>query len=168
MRWPPRVNLPYRPSVGIMLVNAKNQVFVARRINSYKTAWQMPQGGLDADETPEQAAVRELKEEIGTNNATVIAQAKKQYTYDLPRHMIRRCWNGRYRGQKQTWFLLRFAGDDSEIDLHTHTHPEFSHWKWIDVHKLVYLVVPFKREVYRALIKEFSPFLAQPPSSNLR
>lgn len=159
MRWPPRVNLPYRPSVGIMLINADNQVFVAQRIDAYKTAWQMPQGGLDRGETPEQAAHRELKEEIGTNNATVLAKSKKEYTYDLPPRLVGRSWNGRYRGQRQTWFLMQFEGEDSEIDLDTHTHPEFSHWKWVDIHQLVNLVAPFKRDVYRALVKEFSPLL---------
>ena len=142
-----------------MLINTEQHVFVARRIDGYKNAWQMPQGGLDLGEKPEKTAFRELKEEIGTNNATIIAKAKRQYTYDLPPHLVGRAWNGRYRGQKQTWFLLRFDGDDSEIDLNTHSHPEFSHWKWVDIHQLVHFAPHFKRDVYRALLKEFLPLL---------
>lgn len=149
--------LPYRPCVGAMLINAEGHVFVGRRIDQSAEAWQMPQGGIDPGETPESAVLRELKEEIGTAKAEIIAVFPEWITYELPAHLVGRVWKGRYRGQSQKWFALRFLGDDSEIDLHTH-HPEFDAWRWVDVQDLVRFVVPFKREVYQQVISAFRPF----------
>jgi putative (di)nucleoside polyphosphate hydrolase len=158
MRWPPRLNRPYRPCVGIMLINAKNQVFVAQRLDHPSKAWQMPQGGIERDEDPEVAVFRELKEEIGTNNATIIAIAKQEYKYDIPNPLNNKLWQGRYRGQSQRWFLMRYHGTDEDIDLETH-HPEFSAWRWADLDELLELVVHFKREVYEEVIREFEGYL---------
>lgn len=158
MRWPPRLNLPYRPCVGIMLINKDNMVFIAQRIDTKGNSWQMPQGGIDRGETPEAAALRELKEEIGTDNATIIAKANKEYTYDLPLPLIGRFWDGKFKGQRQTWFLMRFAGTDEDINLLTH-HPEFSVWKWAPISELSEIVVPFKKEVYESVLEEFKGFL---------
>ncbi|MGB0934699.1 MAG: RNA pyrophosphohydrolase [Alphaproteobacteria bacterium] len=156
MRWPPRLNRPYRPCVGIMLVNRDRLVFVAKRIEGHikSNAWQMPQGGVDKGENKREAALRELKEEIGTNNVTILAQAKQDYTYDLPPNLMGRFWDGKYRGQRQTWFLMRFEGSDDEINIHTED-PEFSDWQWIDLPQLHDVVVPFKRDVYDAVVEEF-------------
>jgi putative (di)nucleoside polyphosphate hydrolase len=152
-------SLPYRPGVGLMLVNDAGQVFVARRIDTGEDAWQMPQGGIDEGEIPEEAALRELKEEIGTDNAEIIAASADWVTYDLPDYLIGRVWKGRFRGQKQKWFLLRFKGCDADIDLETH-NPEFSHWKWADLATLIESIVPFKRDVYRKVVEEFRPAIA--------
>lgn len=159
MRWPPRLNRPYRPCVGIMLVNSMNQVFIAQRLDHPSNAWQMPQGGIDPGEEALDAAFRELKEEIGTNNAILLAQSKKQYTYDIPPPLSGKIWEGKYRGQRQQWFLMRFEGTDADINLETH-HPEFSAWRWADIDDLIDLVVHFKREVYQEIVAEFRPFLA--------
>lgn len=148
-------HLPYRPCVGIMLVNAQNKVFVAKRIDTVSEAWQMPQGGIDEGEEPLPAAMREMLEEIGTNNATLIAESKDWLTYDLPDHLISKLWGGKYRGQKQKWFCLRFEGSDSDINIET-THPEFSQWQWIELEKLPDIIVPFKRELYAQLVAEFT------------
>ncbi len=118
----------------------------------------MPQGGIDEGEDPEGCAFRELKEEIGTNNAKVIASTKGWLTYDLPSNLVGKVWGGRYRGQKQKWFLMRFLGDNADIDLNTH-HPEFIAWKWVESRDLPALIVPFKRDLYHAVIKEFSAYL---------
>lgn len=150
--------LPYRPGVGMMLVNAQNKVFVAKRIDTKAEAWQMPQGGIDAGETPEGAAMRELKEEVGTDKATIIATGKDWYYYDLPENLIPVIWGGRYRGQKQQWFVLRFTGTDADINIET-SHPEFCEWKWVEGSVLPDMIVPFKRELYAALVKEFKDFL---------
>jgi len=150
--------LPYRPCIGVMLLNPDNKVFVGQRIDTTMEAWQMPQGGIDEGENPEGCAFRELKEEIGTNNATVLARTKDWLTYDLPSNLIGKVWGGRYRGQKQIWFLMRFLGDNADIDLDTH-HPEFIAWKWVETRDLPALIVPFKRDLYHAVIKEFSAYL---------
>jgi putative (di)nucleoside polyphosphate hydrolase len=149
-------SLPYRPGVGIMLVKDSGQVFVARRIDTAENAWQMPQGGIDDGENPEEAVLRELKEEIGTDNVEIVAASAEWVTYDLPDYLIGRVWKGRFRGQKQKWFLLRFKGRDEEIDLEAHK-PEFSHWKWADLATLIENIVPFKRDVYRKVVEEFRP-----------
>lgn len=150
--------LPYRPCVGIMLVNNQGNVFVAKRIDMISEAWQMPQGGIDEGEDALPAALREMQEEIGTDKAEVIAQSKEWLAYDLPADLVPKMWGGKYRGQKQKWFLLRFTGSDSDINIHTQ-HPEFSEWRWADMHTLPDIIVPFKRELYAKLVAEFSPLI---------
>ena len=150
--------LPYREGVGIMLVNDAGQVFVARRIDSTSEAWQMPQGGIDEGEDPNTAAFRELGEEVGTNNALIIGQSEKWYAYDLPAHLVPKLWGGRYRGQRQKWFVMRFKGQDSDINIATE-HPEFCEWKWIPIRQLPEIIVPFKRSLYQTLVDEFAPLI---------
>lgn len=146
--------LPYRPGVGLMILNSKLEVFVGRRIDSKAEAWQMPQGGIDDGENPEQAAMREMKEEIGTNNAKIIAKTKQWYKYDLPSYLITRLWNGRYRGQRQKWFLLQYLGCDEDINI-SHAYAEFSHWKWVSIEDLSQIIVSFKKKLYISVIEEF-------------
>lgn len=156
-----KATLPYRPCVGIMLANRLGQVFVGQRIDSREgDAWQMPQGGIDAGETPETALTRELEEETGVVAALVdiIARSKEEHLYDLPDELVGKLWGGRYRGQQQSWFLARFKGEDSDIRIETH-HPEFSAWRWVEADQLVELIVPFKRPVYRAVVQEFRHLL---------
>lgn len=152
------MNLPYREGVGMMLVNCSKQVFVGKRIDRTSEAWQMPQGGMDEKETPLIAANRELKEEIGTNNATVIAESQDWYYYDLPDYLVPKIWGGKYRGQRQKWFIMRFDGSDDEINLNTQ-EPEFCEWKWVKPQTLPDIIVPFKRQLYEELVAEFSPYL---------
>ena len=149
-----REDLPYRLGVGMMLLNAEGRVFVAKRIDMTSEAWQMPQGGIDAGEEPAVAALRELREEVGTDQATILAESADWYCYDLPDHLVPIIWGGKYRGQKQKWFVLRLDGDDSLINI-TGEHAEFSEWKWVDVETLPDIIVPFKRELYAALVAEF-------------
>jgi putative (di)nucleoside polyphosphate hydrolase len=150
--------LPYRAGVGIMLINKQNHVFVAKRIDMKAEAWQMPQGGIDEGETPEAAAMRELQEETGTNKASLIAKSNGWYHYDLPDDLIPIIWGGRYRGQKQRWFVMRFHGVDADINIQT-PDPEFSEWKWVEGKMLPDLIVPFKRDLYAALVEEFKDHL---------
>jgi putative (di)nucleoside polyphosphate hydrolase len=147
-------DLPYRPCVGLMLLNRKGQVFVGKRIDQTVEGWQMPQGGIDAGEEPRQAAMRELKEEAGTDKAEIIGELDKWLTYDLPSHLVGIAFHGKYRGQRQKWFALRFLGKDSDIDLYAH-EPEFAEWKWVDMEALLPLIVPFKRDTYAAVIAAF-------------
>ncbi len=151
----------YRPGVGILLVNGAGLVFVGRRIDmpSGWPAWQMPQGGIDAGETPTQAALRELYEETGTDKAEIVAESREWLHYDLPAPAAQTAWGGRYRGQRQKWFLMRFIGEDIDIDLSRH-EPEFDAWKWVTPAELPGLVVEFKRAVYVALLDEFRAYLA--------
>jgi putative (di)nucleoside polyphosphate hydrolase len=160
-RTPPRniADLPYRPCVGLMLLNDRGQVFVAQRIDQRGSAWQMPQGGIDKGEDPQSAAFRELKEEIGTDNAEILAESAHWHNYDLPPYLVPRVWGGKYRGQTQRWFALHFLGADSDIDLEAH-HPEFHTWRWADIEELPRLIVPFKRDVYSKVIDEFRPVVA--------
>ena len=157
--------LPYRPCVGIMLVNATGKVFVGERIDAKKlgtaTAWQMPQGGVDDGEAPRDAALRELWEETGVTSdlVTVVAETRDWVTYDLPHDLVPNIWKGRFRGQKQRWFLFRFHGRDDQITIDT-DHPEFSEWTWLDPDELVDRIVPFKRDVYRHVVAEFADHLA--------
>ena len=148
--------LPYRPCVGVMLVNAQNEVFVGQRKDHYKAAWQMPQGGVEKNEDPREAAVRELWEETGVDPALVTVEAETDdwLPYELPFDLVPKLWKGRYRGQKQKWFLMRFAGTDADINIATE-HPEFSQWRWLAADELVENIVPFKRDVYVAVLKAF-------------
>jgi putative (di)nucleoside polyphosphate hydrolase len=156
------VNAAYRPGVGIALINPAGQVFVGRRIDMPANwpAWQMPQGGIDCGETPAQAALRELYEETGTDKAEIIAETRDWLHYDLPPPIAKTAWGGCYRGQRQKWFLMRFLGEDIDIDLTRH-EAEFDAWRWVDPAELPVLVVDFKRAVYVALLDEFREHLAR-------
>ncbi|EWY37507.1 RNA pyrophosphohydrolase [Skermanella stibiiresistens SB22] len=156
------LKLPYRPCVGIMLVNAEGKVFVGRRIDTPE-GWQMPQGGIDPGETPRQAAARELLEEIGTGSAEIVAETAGWLRYDLPAHLIGKVWKGRYRGQEQKWVLARFTGTDADIDLATE-HPEFDDWQWAAPADLPRMIVPFKRAIYEAVVTEFLPLITPTPN----
>ncbi len=148
--------LPYRPCVGVMLANAEGRVFVGQRIDQDITAWQMPQGGIDPGESPRDAALRELWEETGvpTDLVTVEAETEGWIPYELPHDIVPRIWKGRYKGQEQKWFLLRFHGQDSDVNIETE-HPEFSEWRWLDPAELIANIVPFKRTVYERVMAEF-------------
>ena len=148
--------LPYRSNVGIMMVNEKGYVFVGQRLDNNQNAWQMPQGGIDAGEDPETAAYRELLEETGVKKQDVrlVASASQWLSYDLPEDLIPILWNGKFRGQKQKWFLFKFLGEDGDINIATE-HPEFSKWKWISKENLLKEIVPFKKSVYENVLKEF-------------
>ncbi len=150
------MSLPYRPCVGIMLINAHGQVFTAARIDQKIEAWQMPQGGIDAGEDPLPAAYRELEEEISVtpDKTALLGESRAWLTYDLPEDLIGLAWKGRYRGQIQKWFAFRFLGQDSDINIAT-PHPEFSEWRWADMASLPELIVPFKRALYAQLVDEF-------------
>jgi len=148
--------LPYRSNVGIMMVNEKGYVFVGQRLDNNQNAWQMPQGGIDAGEDPETAAYRELLEETGVKKQDVrfVASSCQWLSYDLPEDLIPILWNGKFRGQKQKWFLFKFLGEDRDINIATE-HPEFSKWKWISKENLLKEIVPFKKSVYENVLKEF-------------
>lgn len=147
--------LPYRPCAGVVLTDGRGRVWAGERIDT-PGAWQMPQGGIDGDETPQEAALRELEEEtgIGRDSVTVLAESADWITYDLPPELLGKVWGGRYRGQKQRWVLMRFEGDGSEVDI-SRQHPEFSRWDWFAPADLIEAIVPFKRDVYRAIFAEF-------------
>ena len=150
--------LPYRPCVGVMLVNGEGRVFVGQRIDSKEgDAWQMPQGGIDDGEDLHPAALRELEEETGVTAdlVTILAESRVEYLYDLPDNLIGKLWGGRYRGQRQKWLLVRFNGADEQIRLDAHSHPEFLAWRWVEPEQLPDLIVPFKRRVYRQVVEEF-------------
>ncbi|PCJ39558.1 MAG: RNA pyrophosphohydrolase [Alphaproteobacteria bacterium] len=147
-------SLPYRPCVGMMLLNDKGEVFVARRIDTTVEAWQMPQGGIDEGETPLEAVFREMEEEIGTRNARIIQEYDGWLAYDLPEHLMGKVWKGKYRGQRMKWFLMRYLGTDSDINLETE-HPEFSEWKWLKPESLASSIVEFKRSLYEKLVQHF-------------
>jgi len=148
--------LPYRENVGVMLANSAGLVFVAQRLDSDTAAWQMPQGGIDKGENPRDAALRELLEEtgVGPKLVTIEAETPDWITYDLPPDLVPKIWKGRFRGQKQRWFLMRFHGDDAQINIATE-HPEFSAWKWLPTDQLVASIVPFKRKVYAQVLRQF-------------
>jgi len=148
--------LPYRPCVGVMLVNAAGHVFVGQRIDRDQDAWQMPQGGVDPGEDPRAAALRELWEETGVpaEKVRVEAETRDWLPYDLPHDLVPRIWKGRFRGQEQKWFLLRFEGEDGDVNIAT-DHPEFSEWRWLSPDDLVASIVPFKRAVYQKVLAEF-------------
>ncbi|MCB1353466.1 MAG: RNA pyrophosphohydrolase [Rhodobacteraceae bacterium] len=148
--------LPYRPCVGVVLLNPAGLVFAGQRIDNPTPAWQMPQGGIDDGESPETAALRELGEETGLAPASVeiLGRTPEWLTYDLPHEIVPRIWKGRFRGQKQLWFLMRFLGQDAEIDIAS-KHPEFSEWTWMAPEAIVESIVPFKREIYVSVFEAF-------------
>ena len=155
--------LPYRLNVGIMLINHDGLVFVGQRRDNHSDAWQMPQGGIDNGENPKEAALRELHEETGipANLVQVLEVSENWISYDLPKDLISQLWGGRFRGQKQKWYLMRFLGSDAEVNIQTET-PEFSAWKWIPPDALVENIVPFKKSVYQKVLSEFSKTLLMP------
>jgi putative (di)nucleoside polyphosphate hydrolase len=148
----------YRPGVGLMLFDRKGRVFVARR-NDTPDAWQMPQGGIDEGEDPRAAALRELAEETGVTNAEIVGESADWIAYDLPEDLRKKVWKGRYRGQRQKWYALRHLGKDSDIDLDAHETAEFDAWRWAELDELESLIVPFKRELYRAVVAELGPIV---------
>jgi putative (di)nucleoside polyphosphate hydrolase len=162
--------LPYRPCVGIALFNREGLVFIGRRRSEDRPApaadgyaWQMPQGGIDAGESPYDAAVRELYEETGVCSISLLAEAPDWYAYDLPSAVAGRAWRGRYRGQTQKWFAFRFTGPDEEVDIGRRGRhkPEFDEWRWEGLDRLPPLIIPFKRPVYEKVVETFGP-LATP------
>ncbi len=154
-------DLPYRKGVGIILVNPANLVFVGRRLDQIgrdgEHAWQMPQGGIDEGEDPRQTAFRELEEETGVKNAEFVAETDGWLAYDLPDNLVGHVWRGKYRGQKQKWFLMKHLGSDEEINIDTEI-PEFREWKWESFHAMPDLVVPFKRDLYLQIIDAFEAY----------
>lgn len=144
----------YRPGVGIALFNRQGEVFIGERLD-HPGSWQMPQGGIDEGEEPEIAVFRELEEETGTRNAEILEVMDGWTHYDFPYHVAMRLWDAKYRGQKQKWIAMRFLGDDSEINVSRHSHPEFRSWRWVSLDKLLDYIVPFKREVYATVIDNF-------------
>ncbi|PIE14351.1 MAG: RNA pyrophosphohydrolase [Rhodobacterales bacterium] len=152
--------LPYRANAGIVLFNPRGQVFAGQRFDSLNGAWQMPQGGIDEGESPRDAALRELTEETGVSPdlVTIEAETHDWVTYDLPVELVGKIWKGRYRGQKQKWFLMRFLGEDAQINIALE-HPEFSEWKWMEVDELLGKIVPFKRDVYAEVFGQFRALL---------
>ncbi|MSO93153.1 MAG: RNA pyrophosphohydrolase [Rhodospirillales bacterium] len=161
----PAALLPYRKGAGIVLFNRDGKVFVGRRISRRRAknnaGWQMPQGAIDGAETPREAVFRELAEETGTDKAEIIAESPRWLSYDLPPDRMGRSWGGKYRGQTQKWFALRFTGSDEDFNLEATAKPEFSEWKWVGIDELLPLIVGFKRGVYEAVVAEFR-HLARP------
>ena len=153
-------NLPLRNGVGIIVLNNKNKVFVAKRIDNPKDFWQMPQGGVDGKEDFIQAAYRELEEETSIKNVDLIQELENSITYELPDHLLGRIWKGKYRGQKQKWFVMRFTGKDSEINIKT-KKPEFLDWKWIEIDQITNVVVDFKLHVYKELKAQLKKLLVK-------
>ena len=156
-------DLPYRPNVGAALFNRDGRIFIARRADlpnaeGVAGGWQLPQGGIDPHEDPRVAVLRELAEEIGTNAAEILAEHEEWLTYDLPPELIGRALKGRYRGQRQRWFALRFLGNDSDIRLDADPDPEFDAWRWAELDELPALAVDFKRSIYEALVRAFARY----------
>ena len=150
--------LPLRRGVGIVLLNKENKVLVAKRIDNPKNFWQMPQGGVDEGEDFYQAALRELKEETSIISVKLIKEIENKFTYILPDHLIGIIWKGKFKGQKQKWFVMRFIGDELEINIKT-KHPEFLDWKWVDLEDLTKIAVNFKLEVYKQVKSEVEKIL---------
>jgi putative (di)nucleoside polyphosphate hydrolase len=152
--------LPYRPAAGVMLLNREGKVFVAQRLDSTLEAWQMPQGGLDEGEDPEDGALRELEEETGISRdkVEIVARCPLALTYDLPDELVGKMWQGQWRGQAQHWFLMRFLGSDEDVNIETE-HPEFRAWKWAEPEELPAMIVPFKKQLYEDVLAAFRDWL---------
>ena len=165
----PREDALYRPNVGILLFDRRGRVWVGRRAG-VAHGWQMPQGGIDGGETPRQACLRELAEEVGTDRATIVAEIRDWLRYDLPPDLARRSWRGRYRGQRQKWFALRFEGEDDDFDLQPpgEAEAEFDAWRWVEIGELTRLIVAFKRPVYERVVEEFREVVAGESPGRLR
>ena len=151
------MNLNYRKGVGVFLLNKKKHVWVGKRIDVKNNFWQMPQGGIDGGENDREAMMRELLEEIGTNNIKILGTSKDWLSYDLPVELVGKIWKGQYSGQSQKWFACEFTGNENEINLNT-TNPEFDDWKWIKPQMLLKHVIPFKREMYKKILEIFKDF----------
>lgn len=151
------MTLPYRLNVGAVLFGPDGRVFVGKRAG-FPDAWQLPQGGIDDGEDPRVAVLRELKEEVGTDKAEIMAEHAAWLDYELPPHLLGVAWGGKYRGQRQKWFALRFLGNDADIDLEADAHPEFEAWKWVKLAELPELAVAFKRNIYEVLARDFADF----------
>ena len=150
----------YRPNVGMMIINQKKEIFVGKRIDHPSNFWQMPQGGIDAQEVPSIAALREMEEEVGIkkNNVDLLTESKDWYYYSIPSDLAKTLWKGKYKGQRQKWFLYKFKGTEKDINIHTE-HPEFSDYKWVTKDFLVPNIVPFKKKIYEKLLLEFKDYL---------
>lgn len=149
----------YRPGIGLMILNHENKIFLGKRSKESKKYWQMPQGGIQIGETPKAAAMREMLEEIGTNNCRIIAETNKWYFYDIPFKISAETWNKNYIGQMQKWFLIKFEGSDEEIDIISQENSEFQEWKWENLELVIKSAIPFKRKLYASVISEFANFL---------
>ena len=152
------INLPLRKGVGVVLLNNNNQVFVGKRIDNPNDFWQMPQGGIDKDENPLDAAFRELKEETSIKSVKLIQEIQNEITYNLPNNLLGIIWKGKFKGQTQKWYIMRFLGTDNEINLKTN-HPEFLEWKWIDIENITDKVVDFKLHVYEKIKEELKKLI---------
>ena len=150
----------YRPNVGMMIINQKKEIFVGKRIDHPSNFWQMPQGGIDAQEIPSIAALREMEEEVGIkkNKVDLLTESKDWYCYSIPSDLAKTLWKGKYKGQRQKWFLYKFKGAEKDINIHTE-HPEFSDYKWVTKDFLVPNIVPFKKKIYEKLLLEFKDYL---------
>ena len=150
----------YRPNVGMMIINQKKEIFVGKRIDHPSNFWQMPQGGIDAQEIPSIAALREMNEEVGIkkNKVDLLTESKDWYYYSIPSDLAKTLWKGKYKGQRQKWFLYKFKGTEKDINIHTE-HPEFSDYKWVTKDFLVPNIVPFKKKIYEKLLLEFKGYL---------
>lgn len=148
----------YRSAVGMMLLNAENKIFIGQRVDSKDPAWQMPQGGIGPHEDTDQAMLRELEEEIGTKNVEIIVKSKTWYKYDLPHELALRLWGGKYKGQKQIWYALRFRGKDQDINIKTY-QPEFRSWRWAEKEELLDIIVSFKRDLYKKVFEDLWPYI---------